>query len=314
MADLFDDLNEAKLGGVPFPVGARKLSGGRAFARRRYPYRDGQSTEGTGREPYKFDLTVPLFADVDPEHYPNVYEQLRAQLDEPDQSSRIEYVDPELGPLFVQVVDWTWNQTAEQRDGGRYEIQLEEVSHDDFVFSTRVQDDRAAADLQAELVDTTLEDVGITDADVTSALSDAGAPLGDGDAFEAGAATSSLLDGFTAALDDGAMAADELASRLDTLRTRLGAIGSMEALGTVDGWPAIQALSRLTAAVTQIAEAAIASAVPVVLYDVPQPMSAWEIAVALYGDGERGEEVARRNPSREVLSYRSGTQLRVLVR
>jgi prophage DNA circulation protein len=314
MADAFETLNDASLGGIVFPVGARNISGGRAFARRRYPFRDGQSTEGTGREPYKFSLTVPLFVDVDPSHYPDVYEALRAQLDEPDLSSRIEYVDPELGPLFVQVVDWTWKQTAEQRDGGRFEIELEEVSFDDFVFSTRVQDDRGAADLAAEIVDTTLEDVGVSDADVISALAAVGAPLGDGEAFDPGAATAGLLGNFTSALDDGVLAADELATRLDTLRLRLEAIGSLPELGTVAGWPAVQALSQLTAAVTQVADAALAASVPVVYYDVTESMSAWEIAVALYGDGERGEEVLRRNPSRESLCYRPGAQLRVLVR
>lgn len=314
MADLFEDLNEARLGGVVFPVGSRSISGGRAFARRRYPFRDGQATEGTGREPYKFSLGVPLFADVDPEHYPSVYEQLRAQLDDPDVSGRMEYVDPELGPINVQVVDWTWKQTAEQRDGGLFDIDLEEVSFDDAVFSTRSIDDRGAASLAAELVDTTLEDVGISNADVSAALADAGVPVSDGEPLLDGAPTVSLLDGFTDTLDDGALEADALASSVDTLRIRLGAIGDLPALGTIDGWPAIQALSRLTAAVSDIAAAALASTVPVVFYAVPDSMSAFEIAVALYGDGARGEEVMRRNPSRDGLSYRPGTQLRVLVR
>src|SRR5687768_3286370 len=123
-------LHEASLGGVAFPVASRRITGGRAYAPRKYPHRDGQDVEDTGREPYTFELEVPLFADVDAAHYPDTYEALRLVVDDEADRGELEYVDVELGPVPVKVRQWNWSQTARERDGGVFSVVLEERTHE----------------------------------------------------------------------------------------------------------------------------------------------------------------------------------------
>jgi prophage DNA circulation protein len=91
---------------------------------RKYPNRDGQRSEDLGREPYVFELEIPLFADIDPSHYPTMAEQLRAILDDPEDG--LEYRDHELGTMPVSIGPWTSDIDAKMRDGVVFRIQLTE--------------------------------------------------------------------------------------------------------------------------------------------------------------------------------------------
>src|SRR5690348_11856886 len=132
-----EDLQEASFAGVEFPVATRKKSGGRARARRRYPNRPGQSIEDQGREPVTYSLEIPLFASVDSSHYPGVAQRLFAAFDDPETAGIAEYVDPEDGPIQAAVISHNWVSAADERDGGRLTLELEEVTFDDQVLVLR---------------------------------------------------------------------------------------------------------------------------------------------------------------------------------
>src|SRR5687768_5117399 len=118
MADLWEQiLADAKLGDVTFPLHSRAMSGGRDGARIKPPYQAGQGAEDTGRQPYVFKLRIELFADINPDHYPTLFEELLDVFTNDDEQSEVEYVDPLLGTFRVKVWEWDVDENATARDG-----------------------------------------------------------------------------------------------------------------------------------------------------------------------------------------------------
>lgn len=314
MADLWDEtLQPASFDGIEFPIASRAVGGGRAWARRRYPYRPGQDGEDTGREPYTFELEVPLFADVDPDHYPGVYDALRLALDDPSNAGRAEYVDPEYGPMIVQVDTWTWRTTSGARNGGVLTLKLEEVSHDDLVVSVDARDaQRAAGDAAAEL-DERAEDLGISEEELEDAFGAAGVPL-DGEEKDklAGDLWSTQLERFVEWTEDGAAAVDELASRLDRIRGRLDVLTSRPEMQAPAAMHAHHAAARLAAALGEVGEAMLLRAPPLVEHVLLSEQSVYEVSAQLYGTPDRAAEILARNPSPSPLFLQAGTKLVVL--
>lgn len=310
----FDDLHTASFDGIEFEIDQRTISGGRAFARRRYPYRPGQSVEDTGREPYHFTLTIPLFEDVDPEQYPNTYNQLRAVFDDPDTQGEAEYVDPELGPINCKVARWSWQQTSEKRNGGEFSVELEEVSFDDVLFAiTPTVDSRGAAQLDSLVADDGLGELGISPDMLTDAMSNAGLPmspdeLGDGGVIEG------VTDSAIRRIDESSATVDDMGVAVDVLRRRLDVVTALEAMQAPEAWSTLRLLSSVCARVSLVAEEAGANAASVRLYTTTAPLSAWDLAVMLYDDGARAEELMARNPTRNPLAYPPGYQVRYLSR
>lgn len=301
-----ETLHEASLGGVPFPVSDRRISGGRAYAPRKYPHRDGQDTEDTGREPYVFELVIPLFADVDPSHYPDTYASLRGIVDNEDLQGELEYVDPELGPLPIKVRQWTWSETARERDGGIFSITLEERSHEPFLFAILQAPPEAratAVDLGREL--DALGTVG--EDDIRAAWAAEGADFGD---YEIEPKDGELWTGLTTdffdALEEDALAADELTERVDRFRFRGGIVLGMDELQDPEAWTGAQLLMRLLDSVSQAAESYAAQQPAATLWRVPQEMSAWEISLRNFATDERAEEIMRLNPIANPLFYPAG--------
>lgn len=312
MSEWDDILHEASFAGVIFPVGRRSVEGGRASATRRYPFRDGQDIEDTGREPYALEYEVPLFASVDASHYPDTYEQLRAAFDDPESQGFGELVDPEIGPIFVKVkFPWRWETTPEERDGGRFSVRFEEVSNDPIVFSVRPTDPEAQARLAAEALDAALADGGISEADILADWDSAGLGLEIGFSAE-DTLFVSVVDDFFATLDEAAMAGDDLAAELDVFRNRIDRVNNFSAEREVESWSIISSSARLTGSVSEATEKKISRAKRIVEYRVPVEMSIYDVANILYGDPARATEIQQRNPSDRPLFLKAGTTLRVL--
>ena len=311
MSEWDDILHEASFAGVEFPVSKRSVEGGRSSAARKYPFRDGQDLEDTGREPYAIEYEIPLFASIDPIHYPTTYEQLRAVFDDPESQGFGELVDPEIGPIFVKVkFPWRWETTPDERDGGRFAVRFEEVSNDAIVFAIRPDPD-AQARLAAEELDASLADAGITDAEILADWSDAGVGLDPDFAIE-DTLFVSVVDDFFATLDEGAMAGDEIAANLDVIRTRIDRVNSFSAAREVENWSVVSSSAQLTSSVTEATESKVARAKRIVEYRVPTEMSVYDVANILYGDPGRAGEIEERNPHPSPLFYEAGLTLRVL--
>lgn len=304
-----DNNNDPSLGGKQIPVvESRTLTGGRALARRRYPYRPGQDVEDMGREPYLISLSCPLFRDVGESHYPEAYEALRAVIDE---GGVVDYVDTELGPLRVTIVDFKWEEDANRRDGGVLSLTLEEVSSDSLVLSVLVGDDaRSTATLMGAAADDALIATLASEGDILALWSDNGVGLS---AFEQelveGALFEGMADGFFDALDESGQSLDELNEQVTRLERRVDLVLSLPEMVEAEQWTLTYSLTRMLDVARTAATRAAAGVTPDVEYVVPRTMSVWEVSVALYGTEDRWQELLRSNPTADPFGYPAGATL-----
>lgn len=304
-----DTLHPCSIAGVAFPLGSRKVHGGRALARRRYPHRDGQDQEDTGREPYSFILTVPLFADVDPAHYPETYERLRSVL---DLEQELDYVDAELGPLRAKVVEWDWDQDAERRDGGVLTLNIEEIGSEPVVFTVLSSGAvaRQLAILMGAAADDALIDALLDEDTIKAGWESSGFALTSSELdYTEGALFESLVEDFFSDVDEMASEFDSLTARFETLSARVESVLETPEAGLATGWTLTQSLIRMRDVCAQALEQVRLDQPQLVEYRVPQEMSAWQVSVALYGTEDRADEIIRANPRTSPLFYRAGDVL-----
>lgn len=315
-----EHFQRASLNGIEFPIETRRTDRERSIARKLYPFRDGQSTESTGREPRKYEIVVPLFVGMkwtgSTPLFPETYQQLLALFADPDLEGEVEYVDPFDGPVDVVLPKLSDEMKATERNGVRLHFTLEERGAEAQLIHTRPQaDPRAQAQLQAEELDWALEEAELAGAAILESFEDGGVPLNESEmAFEEGTLFVSLVDGFFATLDAGAMAADEIAAVVDVFRTRVDRVLQFSATGEAQNWTVYYSCIRLSESVSAAGERASSEAPTVVEYELDTEASHYEVAMRRYGSADRADEIARRNPSRSPLVYPRGTVLRVLSR
>lgn len=286
-------LLEASLGYVVFPVADRQVQTGRNFARNIYPYRDGQGVEDLGRKVYQFNLTVPLFRSVDAEHYPDTYLRLLSIIEDDDQRGEVEYVDPEFGPVQVKIVDYSWRTQAERRDGGVLTIQLEERGFEQSLLENlnRFADSgptRAAQHAQ--------------DVDFDAAAT----------GEEPGFSLTATWQAFQDAIDQGALATDEIAAALDEVYLVAEKVVNFSAKDELERFSLYNSLVDFLGAAEDVAEAAADKSVGALLVDVvlPDDMDMWQVATRYLADPDRAGEIAFHNSGNPLL-YARGQTLKV---
>lgn len=311
-----EELHEAALDGITFPVSERRVRGGRSFGRHRYPYRDGQATENTGREPYSFELVCPILNGIDwpSELWPATWDALRGALEDAERGGEFEYTDPEFGPLPVIVADWSFEMASEPRHGGTLHLTLEERQLDTGVLRISPDlDPSSIATSEALVFDSEIAAGGVTDAAIAGVFEAAGVSLTDADpTIAAGTTFATLISDFEAAWEEGAIALDEIAAVLDRMRTRIEAMTGLAAAQEARRWRLVLAAERLLAAVTDIAERAQAKAPPIMDYVTRDEVSVYEVSTELYGTPARAGEILSRNRVEHPLFIPKATLLRVL--
>ena len=322
MADLWADiLQECKLGGIELPLASRSLRGGFAFARQKYPYRAGQETEDTGREPLAFDLAVPLFAGMTLEGggalYPGRYEELLFLLVDSARAGEVEYVDPVLGPYQVKVASFDVREEAEPRDGALVSIQLEERIADDealrFTLSAEQAGARSRAEGLANATDAQLEEL-VPREDLDQAFRDSGYPLeGDELDWPSDAVFSSGVARAFSALDAGAETASAIAAEAARFTARVDAVASLPALARSESWTTRATLLRLRESFTRAATEIASSSRRQTLFTTQGATNLYRVCLQLYGDARHVDALARINNLANPLVIPAGSRLRVWV-
>ncbi|MCC7542352.1 MAG: DNA circularization N-terminal domain-containing protein [Deltaproteobacteria bacterium] len=311
-----EELQEAALDGITFPVSSRRVAGGRAYGRHRYAYRDGQAGENTGLEPVVIEIEAPIFNGVEwpTELWPATWDALRLLLEDTESSGHFEFDDPEFGPIQCIVPDWSWETTADERDGGRLRLTIERAELDEGTLAMRDSDAQGTSARLATQLDSALIDAGLDGDDIATTLEAYGVPLADTDPVDlsAGNVFASLVTDFTGALDEGALMQDEVAARLDEIRSRIDAVRSLPETQSPRNWSLLYSAERLIASVTDVAEAARRTAPPIGDYYVRDMMSIYEISAELYRTSLRAEEILTRNVVPDPLFIPRGTVLRVV--
>jgi prophage DNA circulation protein len=294
MADFWTDTTlTASLGFVAFPIADRQVSTGRNFARNVYPYRNGQGVEDLGRKVYQFSLTVPLFRGVDEAHYPDTYLQLLSIIEDDELRGEVEYVDPEFGPLDVKIVDYSWQTVAERRQGGVLTIQLEERGFEQSLLASLSHFAQSGPTRAAQHAHDVDFDVAATGETVDFSLTLA-------------------WQKFQAAIDQGALATDEIAAHLDELYLVAEKVVAFSAEDEIERFSLYNSLIAFLGAAEDIAEDAADKSIGVQLIEIalPDDMDMFQIAGRYLGDAGRAEEVAFHNQGNPLL-YARGQILRV---
>jgi prophage DNA circulation protein len=296
MPDFFEQtILEASLAYVEFPVSDRKVATGRRVSRTEYPYRDGQGVEELGRKPYVFNLTVPLFRGLDVSYYPDTYQLLLAVIEDPEQRGSVEYVDPEFGPVQVQILDYDVTTSGERRDGVMLSLVLEERGLDQSLLSNLTKPELAGAaraSLFATQVDQEVAFIDLPDEDKPPfRLSDTWGKFQD-------------------ALNTAAMTADEVAALLDEVYFVVSRFLNFSAKDELERWSLFNTLIDFAGAAEDAAnQNDLVQTIEVVLQ---ADMSAYDIATHYHNDADRADEVIHNNPTANPMRYPRGTTIRIV--
>lgn len=302
MTDLWSKiLLAASLDGVEFPVAERSMATGRRLARYPFPYRNGQGVEDTGRKIFTWKLVVPLWAGVDPKHYPGTFDDLLAIVEDENKKAEVEYVDPELGPFKVKVVDYTWQTVPEKRNGGILSIDLEERGFDQSILqnlnnpklAARSRAKKAALAVDRKMLDMGEDFQGITRKPQFS--------------------LTEMWNDFQGALDTAALAADDYAAQIDEVTFVATKIMSFNPKEEIERWSIVQSCVDFIGAAQDVGESTSGSPADDGMIEVtlPDTMSMYEIATWRYGDSFRAEEISFNNPTPNVLAYARGSKVKV---
>ncbi len=166
---------------LSFPVSERQVSGGRAWARRRYPFRSGQSDEDTGGDPRTISYVVPLWRDVNEEDYPNLFLGLVEVFESDEVKGRATLHDPELGPMPVRLIDYAWSTDPKERDGGNLKLNFETLGSTADIATAGSQNNSdetsSSASSDADAVDDALADAEKTPTESATKMREAGVPI-----------------------------------------------------------------------------------------------------------------------------------------
>lgn len=305
-----DEMPEIKLGDIDnIPCSSRRVGGGRARKDRKYPNRDGQSSEDMGREPYTFDLEIPLFAGVDPNHYPSMADAIRSLLDDPP--AQLEYRDHELGTMHVSIDPWTSEITAEKRDGCVFRIKLTEDDLDAGAAFRETTPQPNAEDAGATL-DAELAEAGVDETDTKAKLDQKGVGLtGDERSFSSGSMWSTQATRVIERINDGVATAEQIAAVVDTMRGRTDVLLGLPQLQNPANGSAVTAAILFLDAIVRLGDVASASAAIEVEEELLDVLTVFDVASRLYGDEQRAAEIMQRNPLVNGLFLPRGTRLRV---
>lgn len=288
-----DNLLEASLNYVEFPIGERSVRTGRNFARYTYPYRSGQGVEDLGRKVYIFALTIPLFRGVSEEHYPDTYQRLIAIVEDDELRGEVEYVDPEFGPVQVKITDCDWQTVAGKRNGGVLTITLEELGFEGSLLDELTRPNLGSASRGDQLALDVDQEMAFTGEDPGFSLTES-------------------WNKFQEALDSGALAADEIAAHLDEIYLVAEKVAHFSAQDEVERFSLFNSLIDFLGSAEDTADASADKSVGVALIEVvlPDNMDMFGIAQRYLGDAGRAEEIAFANPG-NPLDYARGSTIRV---
>jgi len=314
MATFEETLQEMQLGGLVLPVSSRTWSGGRDFQRTRQPYRAGQRTTDTGRQPYTWVLEVPLFHGVDADHWPGLYGQLVDLLNDEDRKGEVDYIDPVLGPFQVKVVSWREVSSAQARHGAAFEITLEENSQDEAISRFTLADSDPSADARAlaALCDELIEEAGLDDDDLDAAFKDAGLPrTGEEQRWTSGSFFAESFADYEATVTAGRQRVEDIASEVERIVSRVESVMALEVFDTPALWPTFATLARFSGAVVREGAATARQGPRLLDFRTSGVTSIAQVAAELYGDASRVEELLDLNALANPLLIPAGTTLRV---
>jgi prophage DNA circulation protein len=296
-----ENLIDAQLGNVTFDVSSRRIEFGREYARIRYPYRSGQGVEDLGRKIYIFTIEAPLFRGVRESDYPKTSDDLLALVTNEDDKGELVYIDPEFGAFDVKIADVSWSIDAQETDGGRMVLTLEERSFEQDLLAN-VNNGKLAARGSAAKA-----------AARTDYLMDA---QFDPNVDPVEPSTFSLTEAWTTvqdALDTAAMSADGVAAQIDEFVSVSQRALTFSARDELARWSITCSVVDAIGFAFVAGDDAATDSAPNGFREIvlPADMSIYEIAAKYLGDPAQAERIALDNPAENPFAYPRGSRILV---
>lgn len=263
MVDVLKDLQAFSWRGIEFPVTKMRLSISQNLAEHQYWGFDGARVEATGRKPLIFSATIPFTNGIVPGKaerwgvlYPTTFRQFIAAMADKSTGALIH---PEMGDLSAKphTAEVEWSGDA-HRDGAVVNATWTETLVEAYDL-TAIDNPSPIATAEAAALDL---DASIDD--INSLADEYRLPVYE-KTFE------DDLNNLAAVGDQVALASQRITGRVDNLvykakQVRDSALRARDALT----WPAVQAATRLSAAMQDIRQSLVESGQDIILYTVPK--------------------------------------------
>lgn len=284
---------------VEFEIRERNVESGQKLARYPYPYRAGQGVEGLGRKIYIWNLKCPLSRGVGINHYPGTVDNLVKLIEA--EGGELEFMDPEWGPFKVIVTDWAWLTVAEVRNGGVLTMVLEERSFEQSISDNLNKPEFAKRALAAKLatsLDNALELLGTSLPNISDGAK--------------GFSLTEMWNDVQDALDTAALAADDIAARIDEVFLVGQDIYNFSAEDELERWSITNSVADFLGAIEEVGNGSgdTPPGETMVKKVLPDTMSMYDIANWLYKDPFRAEEISFNNPVANPMAYPRGMTIK----
>lgn len=302
MADYWEDLEIAELGGLQIPILTKQQTGGRAIVRHKLPNKDGQAIEDQQRRARTWSIVVPLYRGMGPNFYPDRKEEVIELIESNEDKGSTTYLDSEIGEITVKVIEYQWDIDSQNRDGGELTLSIEEDNLSAGVDEIVTIDDRGLSlELAAEF-DFLVDEL---DATVIEEFQQ------DTNFFDTMVDT---VDALFASSDELALALDDYGAYVDKFVNTANKIINHKPFEDASKWAIVNTVIDLVGAVSGAIDSSRGgtSEPEFTTHTVGADASVYDISMKLYGVSYRGDELSFNNAIPNPMNVPKGTALKVL--
>lgn len=302
----FDGLPQCSFAGIVVPYESIDVQGGVRDHVHEYPHSDGGDPELLGRKLYTFRITAN-FHDTFRGYVDLWPDKLNLLLSTLESSTTAALVVPQYGTIQAYATSWTRQISTRVRSGEKVVIEFREdgaqVGLDQIVDEHPLEVRSHALVLDARVKD------AVAAGDSLSALQKDAAITGtDRDVFDS---IGALANSIFAIQDTAALNGQLYGTKLLQLASLCERADGLRSMQTTSSQPVVEALHALWAAAVRLADNVQGKSRAMQRYVTPTRMAMSDVAIALYRDASRTEDLLALNTGsyRDALAIPAGTTL-----
>jgi hypothetical protein len=288
---ILDNFARCSFAGIPFPYEDIEWTGGLRDHVHEYSHSDGGDPEKMGRKLNVVRITANFHNTFRkyPGLYPNALDTLLRYW---EQGTTAELVVSPRGSFKAYAYGWTLRTSVRIRSGEKVTIEFREDNDGKNALIELVDENPLEIQSTTLKLDARVKEAGVVGDSLSAAQEDRALPQGDRDFFDGiqDLAKSVFAIQDTAALNGQLYGVKLL--QLASLCERADGLRSMQSSSTQ---PIVQALHELWAAALRLADNVQGKQKALQRYTTPQTMTMMEVAIALYHDASRTEELLALN-------------------
>lgn len=257
-----------------------------AVSKYKYPHRDGQDGEDQGSEPLIVTGEMIFAASIDTRLYPKRFIEMAKRKAEP--GAKV-FTHPDRGSILGRFTQWDVTYNPMEVNSCRVSFTFEAFNEDQYVESADVMDKLSNLKDQAAVADAGLEKLEVSTGETT--LSE--------DAVS-----------FDEILSTPSSTAQSVEAMANSYRAKIDLILSQTEMLDPRNYEVYAACSSMAATIQDLAADRGGTEEQEIPYRLDRDVTALELALELYGDRRRADEIIARNPSALFIFVR-GSNLRL---